>query len=310
MPLFIDRLLERAKSRESRVIVGLDPELAAFPRGLRQRLQREPTPAVLTAILHDFLGAVIEATGDLAVAYKPQVAFFEQYGLAGLEAMGQVMTSLRKQDLPIILDGKRNDVAHTATAYATAWLAPCHPGLDLPNPWRADAMTINAYLGRDGITPFQKIAPKAGLFLLAKTSNPSSGDLQDLPLADGMTVAEKMAQLAEGWGTEVMGQQGYANIGLVVGATYPEAARRLRQIAPHAPFLMPGIGAQAGSLDAIAAGAGADGLGGYAAASRAILYPFRPEEIPGDDWRGQVIPRIRAAADHLRQAIRHRLQQV
>ncbi|MBF0214512.1 MAG: orotidine-5'-phosphate decarboxylase [Magnetococcales bacterium] len=300
---FADRLIERALRIDSRVIVGLDPEVERFPEFLRQRLRDEPTEERLEEVLFTFNRQIIEATAFMAVGYKPQAAFYEQYGSAGHTALRRTLMLLRDLELPIIMDGKRNDVSHTAKAYATAWLATHHPVFKTPNPWRADALTINGYLGRDGVLPFLETNRDAGLFVLAKTSNPSSGDLQDLELESGGTVADKMAELADRWGADSVGAQGYGNVGIVVGATYPEMAARLRRVAPRSLFLMPGIGAQGGSLQAIAAAAGSQGVGAYAASSRGVMYPFKSEELAGAAWRDALQERVEEAARTLQAAV-------
>lgn len=307
MPLFADRLIDRALTLNSRVIVGLDPSVERFPQFLQNRLHKEPTETCLEEILFEFNRVVIESVEKEAVAFKPQAAFYEQYGLAGVKALVRTMVLLREKGLLILLDAKRNDVSHTATAYATAWLAAEHPLFHTPNPCQADALTINGYLGSDGVQPFLDVNPQAGLFVLAKTSNPSSGELQDLSLADGGSVAEKMAALAQVWGQQVMGEQGFSNVGIVVGATYPKIAVRLRQIAPHALFLMPGIGAQGGALSCVAAASGNQGVGAYAASSRGVMYPFKPAELANPDWHALAQERIGAAAHDLRAAIQSAL---
>ncbi|MBF0629091.1 MAG: orotidine-5'-phosphate decarboxylase [Magnetococcales bacterium] len=303
MSHFADRLIGRGLTIRSRVIVGLDPEVERFPAFLRQRLREEPTEERLAETLFSFNRNVIEASAAVAVGFKPQAAFYEQYGTAGHTALQRTLMLLRDLDIPIILDGKRNDVAHTARAYAIAWLAPEHPVFKTPNPWRADALTINGYLGRDGVVPFLETNRDAGLFVLAKTSNPSSGDLQDLELTSGQTVADTMARLADTWGQDSIGSSGYSNVGIVVGATYPETAARLRQLAPRALFLMPGIGAQGGSLQAITAAAGAQGVGAYAASSRGVMYPFQPEELADADWQSSLVQRVAEAARSLQEAV-------
>jgi orotidine-5'-phosphate decarboxylase len=305
---FADRLIDRAIKNRSRVIVGLDPTLERFPEYLQSGLRAELTEERLEETLYTFNLAVIEATRDQAVAYKPQAAFYEQYGLAGVKALQRTITFLRENGLLTIIDAKRNDIAHTAGAYATAWISTTHPIFKTQNLWQSDAITINGYLGRDGIDPFLAANGDAGLFILAKTSNPSSGELQDLPLATGETVAEKMAALAQSWGEQVVGSHGFSNIGIVVGATYPEVSARLRYLAPNAPFLMPGIGAQGGSLDAITAASGRGGVGAYASSSRGVMYPFKAEECAGANWKDVVHTRIFAAAGMLREAIEAKLQ--
>lgn len=305
---FADRLIERAKENQSRVIVGLDPDIEKLPAYLQAQLRDNPCAEQLEEVIITFNRVIIEASEKHAVAYKPQAAFYEQYGLAGVKALQRTITFMRDKGLLTIIDAKRNDIAHTAGAYATAWIAAKHPIFKTQNPWQSDAITINGYLGRDGIDPFLTANPDAGLFILAKTSNPSSGDLQDLPLATGETVAEKMAALTQKWGEPLLGEHGFSNIGMVVGATYPETAAKLRSIAPNAPFLMPGIGAQGGSLDAITAAAGKGGLGAYASSSRGVMYPFKPEECSGADWADRAFGKIAAAAEELRQAIETKLE--
>ncbi|MEO5377405.1 MAG: orotidine-5'-phosphate decarboxylase [Magnetococcus sp. DMHC-6] len=300
---FADRLIDRGLLLRSHVIVGLDPSVEKFPRFLQDQLRAEPTESCLEETIFAFNRVVIEAVERHVVGFKPQAAFYEQYGLAGFKALQRTLILLRERDLLIIMDAKRNDVSHTAGAYATAWLAPHHPLFKTPNLLQSDALTVNGYLGSDGVWPFLEVNPQAGLFVLAKTSNPSSGELQDLPLAAGGSVAEKMAELAHAWGRVVIGEHGYSNIGLVVGATYPEVATRLRQLAPQALFLMPGIGVQGGALDAIAAAAGKDHVGAYAASSRGVLYPFQPDELSDSHWRSLAMQRIEQAAIDLKEAI-------
>ncbi len=218
MSAFADRIIERARKNESRVIVGLDPNLSEFPEYLQARLRAEPTDDVLCETVFAFNRVIIESTQDCAVAYKPQAAFYEQYGMAGVKALQLTITFLRERGLLTIIDAKRNDIAHTAGAYAKAWIGAKHPIFNTPNLWQSDAITINGYLGVDGIDPFLKENSEAGLFVLVKTSNPSSGDLQDLPLATGESVAEKMAALTHEWGQQVIGSSGYSSIGMVVGS--------------------------------------------------------------------------------------------
>lgn len=292
---FPDRLVARARDIDSRLIVGLDPDVTRFPQPMSGLPPREA--------IREFNRLVIEATAGVAVAFKPQIAFYEQYGIEGLLALQDTIAMLRARGLLCILDAKRNDIEHTAVAYAKAWLARRNHSGMAANPWQVDAITLNPYLGSDGIRPFLDVEPGAGLFVLAKTSNPSSGELQDLRLATGQTVYEHIASLLHRLGQTEKGELGYSRIGLVVGATYPEAAARLREIAPHALFLMPGIGAQQGSLEAIRAGAGIDGLGAYAAVSRGVLYSFKSHEL-GESWQATLGHAIKEGATVLRDRIR------
>jgi|GEM_PF-36086 len=308
---FADRLVERAERIDSRLIVGLDPDVEHFPGYLQGRFRSDPTPDVLEEIIVEFHEVVIEATSPLAVAYKLQVAFYEQYGLAGLHALQRTIALLRERDLPIILDAKRNDIAHTAKAYGLAWLSHSRPSLGDDNDWRVDALTVNGYLGHDGIQPFLDVDPYAGLFVLAKTSNPSSGEFQDLLLKEEEIMNhERMALLAKEWGKETIGERGYSRIGLVVGATYPEASRQLRDLAPTALFLMPGVGAQGAGYDSVALGGGKDGLGAYAASSRSVLYGFDPKR--GADagvWQSAVAKASNTEAEKIRDGVREAMNE-
>jgi orotidine-5'-phosphate decarboxylase len=306
---FADRLIEQAKKFDSRLIVGLDPDLTQFPAALHHSTHPIMTENQLEDAIVQFNQIIIEATCDCTVAYKPQVAFYEQYGIAGMRALQRTLECLRSRNLISILDAKRNDISHTAEAYAKAWLSPLRSFPPSPNPWQADAMTINGYLGKDGVLPFLEANRDAGLFVLVKTSNSSSSDLQDVPLADGQTVYAKMAHLTHLWGQTEVGASGYSRVGLVVGATYPEAAKQLRSVAPQAIFLMPGIGAQAGSLDSITVGAGPDKLGAYAAVSRGILYHYKPEDIDGDHWVEKLKNNVSEQANRLKEAIQQALRE-
>lgn len=288
---FADRLIRRAQDTGSRLIVGLDPDVERFPMFLRNRFAIDPSDETLENIIVEFHIAVIDATAQYAAAFKPQAAFYEQYGHAGLAALQRTLVYLRDLGLPIILDAKRNDIAHTASAYGRAWLGDKRPLTGKTNEWRVDAITINGYLGEDGVKPFLEADPHAGLFVLAKTSNPSAGEFQDLILQDGGDANfERMAKLAESWGKNTIGKSGYSRIGLVVGATYPQASHLLREIAPSALFLMPGVGAQGANFDSIAMGCKADGFGAFAASSRSVLYGFDPESANSESsWRKAVM---------------------
>ncbi len=248
MTPFFHTLESLARERETLLCVGLDPH----PEDL-------PQPTAVAA--RDFCLRLIEATAPFALAFKPNAAFFEFYGAAGWEALSEVIAAAHAARLPVVLDAKRGDIASTARAYARAAFETLH----------ADALTVNPYLGRDAVLPFLEDAQR-GVFLLAKTSNPGSADLQDLPLAEGGMLYERVAALAQTWGTA-------GNVGLVVGATHPEALRRVRAAAPGLWFLAPGVGAQGGHLEtALAAGLRHDGLGMLVAVSRGISRAEAPAE--------------------------------
>ena len=242
---FTHKLKTAQRTNNSWVCVGLDPVTERLPE------------AVLTAEdpLLAFGYAIIEATSDLVCAYKPNLAFWLAEGATGLHALQALIASI-PEHLPVILDAKFNDVGHTAAAYARAAFETLG----------VDAVTANPYLGLDALRPFLE-SETHGVFLLARTSNPSAPDLQDRSVEDG-PLYEEVARLAVGWDADYPG-----TCGLVVGATYPEELARLRGIAPDLPFLVPGIGAQGGSLQAaVTHGPTHDGVGPVINSSRGIIY--------------------------------------
>lgn len=245
---FFERLEARARLTGSLVCVGLDPHPADLP---------EQSAAAAKA----FCLRLIQATADVAAAFKPNAAFFEALGPEGWQALREVIAAV-PEDVPVILDAKRGDIASTADAYARSTFEMLG----------ADAVTLSPYLGRDSLEPFVKDAARGG-FLLCKTSNPGAGDLQDLRLAgDNSWLYEKVARLAQEWNTQ-------GNIGVVVGATQPESLRRVRQAAPELWFLVPGLGAQGGDLaEALQSGLRADGLGMLLNVSRSVARAADPRQ--------------------------------
>ncbi len=245
---FIHTLDTLASGRGSLLCVGLDPHASDLP---------EPTAAAA----RDFCLRLIEQTADLAIAYKPNAAFFELYGPRGWAALKEVIAAV-PAGIPVVLDAKRGDIASTADAYAASAFEQLG----------ATAITLNPYLGQDSLAPFLR-DPRRGAFLLCKTSNPGSGDLQDLRLEDGALLYEKVAALAQVWSAPG------GNLGLVVGATHPQALARVRSVAPDLWFLAPGVGAQGGDLAAaLAAGLRGDGLGMLIPVSRAISRAASPRQ--------------------------------
>jgi uridine monophosphate synthetase len=250
MKSFTSRLESRARQIDSLLCVGLDPH----PSDL-------PAPTAQAAL--DFCLRLMAATADVALAFKPNAAFFEIYAAEGIEALQKVITAA-PPDVPVILDAKRGDIASTAQAYARAAFETL----------RAGAITVNPYLGYDSIEPFLR-DPQRGVFLLCKTSNPGASDLQDLRVSGSgasLTVFETVAQLAQGWNRR-------DNLGLVVGATHPEALARARLLAPDLWILAPGVGAQGGDLQAaLHAGLRPDGLGLLLPVSRSLSRASDPQQ--------------------------------
>jgi orotidine-5'-phosphate decarboxylase len=250
---YADRLQERIK-KTSPVCVGLDPIIDKLPEGLPKDIKGVKT----------FCEGIIDATADTASCVKPQLAYFELLGWEGMKVLFEVCEYAKKKDLIVVADGKRNDIGSTCEAYADAYLSENSP---------FDALTVSPYLGEDTVKPFMERCDKngKGIYVLVKTSNESSGDLQDLPVGDEV-VHEHVAQLVESWGAQHIGGTNLSFVGAVVGATYPEEMKYLRTLMPHIPFLIPGYGAQGGTAADAALGFLPDGTGAIVNASRSILY--------------------------------------
>lgn len=276
---FSDRLLSEIDKKKSVAVVGLDPVYQRIPLcfgEVTQENKSNPLKAVANAIIF-FNKCIIDVVAPYVPAVKPQIAFFERYGIEGIRAFIQTVEYARIKGLIVIEDAKRNDIGNTAQAYADG-----HIGMTKLNDeeeyqvFGVDAITINPYLGSDGINPFLDTLEKyhKGIFVLVKTSNPSSSELQDIVLKDGRTkLYEYLAKFVNTWGNKFVGQQGYSSVGAVVGATFPEHAKVLRSIMPRSIFLVPGYGVQGASGKDIVECFNKDGYGAIISASRSINYP-------------------------------------
>lgn len=284
---FGDRLLAAVKDKKSVAVVGIDPQLDLFPPELQEVVddlgERQKA-------LEIFGTGIIDAVADLVPAVKPNIAFYETFGLAGTAAYIAICAHALKKGLIVIGDVKRGDISSTAAAYAAGLLRPLPaPGARADNPFQFGphhAITINPYLGKDNVDPFLKAADPngQGLFVLVKTSNPSSAEIQDLPLAAGGTVAEAVAKLVDGWGQGRVGASGLSSVGAVVGATHPQMLARFRELMPRAPLLLPGYGAQGGTAAGIMPAFLPDGGGAVVNASRSVIYAWR-KAAPGTKWQ-------------------------
>jgi orotidine-5'-phosphate decarboxylase len=277
---FTDRLMTAIDRKGCPIVVGLDPRLDLMPPQLvRASYARhgEPHEAASQAI-REFNLRLLDAVAPQVPAVKVQVAFYEAFGPPGMAVFAQTLSAARQRGLTVIADVKRGDIEMVAQAYATAYLASSLPEVGLTPGFESDAMTINPYLGGDGVMPFVHAAQSCGkgLFILVKTSNPSSGDVQNL-LVDGQPLYERMAGLVQEWGKDTEGQRGYQAVGAVVGATYPAEAARLRRLMPRTYFLVPGYGAQGAGAADIQACFNPDGYGAIISSSRGILYAYRHE---------------------------------
>ena len=270
---FPDRLMQAVKAKNSRVCAGIDPRPELLPPDLSN------TSDVVEATVR-FCCGIIEAIAPYAACVKPQAAFFEALAPDGLAAMWRVIEYAKQHGLLVILDAKRGDISSTAQAYARACFGLHNQALPAAAP---DAVTVNPYMGADTIKPFLDVADsvQGGLFVLVKTSNPGSGDLQDLKTDCGR-VYEKVSGMVCGWADERTGDCGYSSVGAVVGATYPEQLAELRCRMPRSILLVPGYGAQGSGARDVAAAFDADGLGAVVNSSRGIMHAYRQTD---QDWR-------------------------
>lgn len=272
MPHFTDRLSAAVQRCGNPVLVGLDPRWANLPEAVKPA-GGVIGPAGVAAAYRDFCRGVIDVVADLVPAVKPQAAFFEQVGPAGMQTLADVVAYARERDLLVILDGKRNDIGSTAKAYADAYLGD-------KSIWGADALTVSPYLGDDSLSPFVDVAKQrgAGVFVLVKTSNPGGGRFQDL-CADGQAIYQHVAHQVEQLAVDTCGGCGYGAVGAVVGATYPEQLQQLRAAMPHTWFLVPGFGAQGGTADDVAGAFDHQGQGAIVNSSRAIIFAHARDEF-------------------------------
>jgi orotidine-5'-phosphate decarboxylase len=267
VPPFADRLDAAVRRCHNPVLVGLDPRAESLPVGLLVHGKDAGIEEVANAYKR-FCQEVIDVVAPLVPAVKPQAAFFEQLGPAGMAVLADVIRYAQQKGLLVIFDGKRNDIGSTATAYARGLL-----GAGGQSPWGADALTVSPYLGADSLQPFIDVAQEraAGVFVLVKTSNPGGGMLQDLT-ADGRPVYRHVAEYVEEQAAKTAGGCGYGVVGAVVGATYPAQLVELRAAMPHTWFLVPGFGSQGGTARDVAAAFDAEGGGAIVNNSRGIIF--------------------------------------
>jgi orotidine-5'-phosphate decarboxylase len=274
---FGDRLLDAVESKCSHVVVGLDPEFGSLPPDLLAAHPPESYPSEAerkVACYREFLGALLPALEGEACAVKIQIACFEALGAPGYAFYEEVVRDAKAQGYVVIADVKRGDIGSTAEAYAIAHL-------DVAG---ADAVTVNPYFGTDGLEPFFTRCREAGkgVYVLVKTSNPSSAEIQDVLLGSGEPVYARVADLVEEWGRNAVGNRGYSSIGAVVGGTHPEQGALLRKRLKTVPFLIPGYGAQGATAGDLGALFDEHGSGAVVNSARAILYAYR--KAPGRHW--------------------------
>lgn len=275
----INKLIDKIKKTNAPIVVGLDPMLNYIPEQVQKKAfdaYGETLEGAAEAIWQ-FNKAIVDATYDLIPAVKPQIAMYEQFGIPGLETFKKTVDYCHEKDLVVIGDIKRGDIGSTSAAYAAGHVGRVQVGSKSYVPFNEDFATLNPYMGSDSINPFIKVCKeeKKGLFILVKTSNPSSGEFQD-QLIDGRPLYELVGEQVARWGEEHMGDS-YSYIGAVVGATYPEMGKVLRRIMPKTFILVPGYGAQGGKGADLAHFFNEDGLGAIINSSRGIIAAYKQE---------------------------------
>lgn len=276
----IDALIEKIKKTNAPIVVGLDPMLDYVPGHIKQAAfgQLGETPEGAAEAVWQFNKAIVDATCDLIPAVKPQIAMYEQFGVAGVAAFKKTVDYCHEKGLLVIGDVKRGDIGSTSAAYAAGHLGTVQIGETFCAGFDEDFATVNPYLGSDGVKPFIEVCRehKKGIFVLVKTSNPSSGELQDR-LIDGKPLYGHVGEMVAEWADGCMGNS-YSYVGAVVGATYPEQGKLLREVMPKSFILVPGYGAQGGTGADLAHFFNADGLGAIVNSSRGIIAAYRQEK--------------------------------
>ena len=273
----MDKLINRIKETNNPTVIGLDPRYDMIPESIRTKYS-EDIEGACKAIL-EFNKELIDSVYDIVPAVKPQIAFYEMFGEEGIKVFNETCKYAKQKGMIIIADVKRGDIGSTAAGYSNAYLGKTPIGKEKVSIYDVDFVTVNPYLGIDGVKPFIEDCKEygKGIFILVKTSNKSSGELQDLKLENGTTIYEKVAELVNSWGEDLVGEYGYSSVGAVVGATYPEMGKVLRKVMPKSYILVPGYGAQGGTADGLKPYFNEDGLGAIVNSSRGIIAAYKQE---------------------------------
>ncbi len=264
--MIIDKLIEQIIEKANPTVVGLDPKLDFIPQHIKDKHEN------VADMFLEFNKAIIDEIYDLVPAVKPQIAMYEEHGIEGLKCYIETVKYAKSKGLVVIGDTKRGDIASTAKSYSKGHLGKDH--------FEVDFLTVNPYMGQDSIEPFEEemTENEKGLFLLVKTSNPRSFQIQNLELKDGRLVYEEVAKLTSEWGEKYIGQHGYSSVGAVVGATHKEELEQIRNLIPNVFFLVPGYGAQGGTAEDVALAFDENGLGAIVNSSRGVIAAYKNEK--------------------------------
>ena len=275
----INQLVNEIKKKDAPIVVGLDPMLSYVPEHIQKKAFAEfgETLEGAAEAIWQFNKGIVDATYDLIPAVKPQIAMYEQFGVPGLAAFQKTVEYCKSKGLVVIGDIKRGDIGSTSTAYAIGHIGKVQVGSNTFRGFEEDFVTVNPYLGTDGVKPFVDVCKeeKKGIFVLVKTSNPSSGEFQDREI-DGRPLYELVGEKVAEWGADAMGDE-YSYVGAVVGATYPKMGEILRKIMPKAYILVPGYGAQGGTAEGLKPYFNEDGLGAIVNSSRGIICAYKQD---------------------------------
>ena len=278
----MDILISKIQEKQSPIVMGIDPRYDFIPKYIKDKYENSLEGFAKSSV--EFAKGLIDNVYDIIPAIKPQLAYFEAMGPEGLIAYQEIIKYAKSKDLIIISDAKRGDIGTTSKAYSNAFLGKTELDDTQESIYDSDFVTVNPYMGSDSVNPFIEDCKNynKGLFVLIKTSNKSSGELQDLTLDNGKKVYEHVAGLVDNWGNDMIGNYGYSSVAAVVGATYPEQLHEIRELAPNTFFLIPGYGAQGGKAEDIALAFDQNGLGGIVNASRSLMCAYK-----SDRWKNK-----------------------
>lgn len=273
----MDRLIKKIKQTDNPTVIGVDTRYDMVPECVKIKYSKD-IHGMCGAML-EYSKALIDSTYDIIPAVKLQSAYFEMYGIEGIKLYKEMINYCKQKDMVVMADVKRGDIGSTSSGYSKAYLGKNIINEKEEGVFDVDYATVNPYMGSDCVNPFVEDCKKydKGIFVLVKTSNKSSGELQDLKTEDGEEIYKKVAKLVNKWGEELIGEYGYSSVSAVVGATYPKQLKELREIMPHAYFLIPGYGAQGGKAEDIALGFDKNGLGGIVNATRSLMCAYKSD---------------------------------
>jgi len=308
----VDRLIEETIKKKNPSVIGLDPDLSQMPDCYKQEIYSENPLQAAAEAIEKFNRDIIDTVFNLVPAVKPQIAFYEQYGSYGIRAFENTILYAKKKGLVVIADAKRNDIGNTVNAYAQAYLGKIEALYgEKISAFDVDFLTVNPFMGSDSMKPFLNICKLygKGIFILVKTSNPGSNEIQMIQTKNGISVSEDLAIFIAKQTKNFFGKYGYSPIGAVVGATYPEEAAILRKIMPKNYFLVPGYGIQGGSEKDIIACFHPNGLGAIVNSSRGILYSHMTDFERKSFSKQNYLKNVRKATQTMQEKIYHTLKE-